>query len=164
MLPPVPYPCFTQKTVFLISIWSCPPPDLVLVDTKISLRRPLLASGMGDALATYFEAEACAQSNAVATAGGTITLAARQLALLCYETLIEYGQQALWAAQRHVITPALGISLKQYSAIGPGFESGGLAAAHAVHNGFTALRDPRGLPRRKVAYSTIVQMVLEAAQ
>ncbi|NLJ68267.1 MAG: glycerol dehydrogenase [Firmicutes bacterium] len=140
-------------------------PDLVLVDTKIIAAAParFLASGMGDALATYFEAEACAQSNAVATAGGTITLAARQLALLCYETLIEYGQQALWAAQRHVITPALEYIVEANTLLsGLGFESGGLAAAHAVHNGFTALEETHvAYHGEKVAYSTIVQMVLE---
>ncbi len=41
-------------------------PNLVLVDTDIIANAParLLVSGMGDALATYFEAKACQASNA----------------------------------------------------------------------------------------------------
>ncbi len=44
-----------------------------------------------------------------------------------------------------------------------GFENGGLAAAHAIHNGFTDLSgDIHKLGHgEKVAYGTLVQMVLE---
>ncbi|NLA58990.1 MAG: glycerol dehydrogenase [Firmicutes bacterium] len=140
-------------------------PDLVLVDTRIIASAParFLSSGMGDALATYFEAEACAKSNAVATAGGVQTLAARQLARLCFETLMEYSEQALWAAEHKVITPALEYIVEANTLLsGLGFESGGLAAAHAIHNGFTALEETHVVYHgEKVAYSTIVQMVLE---
>ena len=42
-----------------------PHPDLVLVDSNIIAEAPVrfLASGMGDALATYFEAQASVLSN-----------------------------------------------------------------------------------------------------
>ena len=48
---------------------------------------------------------------------------------------------------------------------GLGFENGGLAAAHAIHNGFTALEgDIHHLTHgEKVAYGILVQLVLENA-
>src|SRR5699024_11929517 len=46
---------------------------------------------------------------------------------------------------------------------GVGFESGGLAAAHAIHNGFTALDgEIHHLTHgEKVAFGTLVQLTLE---
>jgi glycerol dehydrogenase len=45
---------------------------------------------------------------------------------------------------------------------GLGFESGGLAAAHAVHNGLTVLEETHEMTHgEKVAFATLVQMVLE---
>ncbi len=46
---------------------------------------------------------------------------------------------------------------------GLGFENAGLAAAHAIHNGFTAIEgDIHHLTHgEKVAYGTLTQMVLE---
>jgi len=51
-------------------------PNMVLVDTEIVSRAPvrLLVSGMGDALATYFEARACMQSNSPNFIGGYYTV------------------------------------------------------------------------------------------
>ncbi|NMB13176.1 MAG: glycerol dehydrogenase [Firmicutes bacterium] len=140
-------------------------PDLVVLDTAVIASAPprFLASGMGDALATYFEAEACAQSAAQSMAGGNMTLAARNLARLCYDTLLEYGEQALWAAQRQVVTPALEYVVEANTLLsGLGFESGGLAAAHAIHNGLTVLEEThKAFHGEKVAFSTLVQLILE---
>lgn len=47
---------------------------------------------------------------------------------------------------------------------GVGFESGGLAAAHAVHNGLTAIPDAHHYYHgEKVAFGTLTQLVLENA-
>lgn len=47
---------------------------------------------------------------------------------------------------------------------GVGFESGGLAATHAIHNGLTLHEECRNvLHGEKVAFATIVQLVLEKA-
>ena len=47
---------------------------------------------------------------------------------------------------------------------GLGFESGGLAAAHAVHNGLTAVAATHGLAHgQKVNIGSITQLVLEGA-
>ncbi len=140
-------------------------PELVLVDTQVVANAPVrfLVSGMGDALATWFEAEACAKSNAPNMAGGGMTMAARSLAKLCFDTLLEFGYQAKVAAESHVVTPAFERVVEANTLLsGLGFESGGLAAAHAIHNGFTALESTHQVYHgEKVAFSTIVQMVLE---
>ena len=45
---------------------------------------------------------------------------------------------------------------------GIGFESGGLAGAHAIHNGFTVLEECHSMYHgEKVAFGTITQLVLE---
>lgn len=47
---------------------------------------------------------------------------------------------------------------------GIGFESGGVAAAHAIHNGLTVLNETHPmLHGEKVAFGTLVQLVLEDA-
>lgn len=156
---------YTENGVFEEYLFLPRNPDLVLLDTAVIAKAPprFLASGMGDALATYFEAEACATSQARSMAGGRITLAARSLARLCYETLLEYGEQALWAAKRQVVTPALEYIVEANTLLsGLGFESGGLAAAHAIHNGLTALEETHdAFHGEKVAFSTLVQLVME---
>ena len=119
-------------------------PNMVIVDTKIVAGAParLLAAGIGDALATWFEARACSRSGATTMAGGKCTQAALALAELCYNTLLEEGEKAMLAAEQHVVTPALERVIEANTYLsGVGFESGGLAAAHAVHNGLTAIPD-----------------------
>lgn len=57
-------------------------PNMVIVDTQIVAGAParLLAAGIGDALATWFEARACSRSGATTMAGGKCTQAALALA------------------------------------------------------------------------------------
>ncbi len=71
-------------------------PDLVLLDTKVVVDAPsrFLVAGMGDALATWFEAESCKQSCAANMSGDVGSVAAYALAELCYNTLLEYGLEA----------------------------------------------------------------------
>ena len=54
----------------------------------------LTVAGMGDALATYFEARACQRSEATSCAGGNTTGAAMALAELCFDTLMEVAKAA----------------------------------------------------------------------
>ncbi len=142
-------------------------PNMVIVDTKIVAGAParLLAAGSGDALATWFEARACSRSGATTMAGGKCTQAALALAELCYNTLLEEGEKAMLAAEQHVVTPALERVIEANTYLsGVGFESGGLAAAHAVHNGLTAIPDAHHYYHgEKVAFGTLTQLVLENA-
>lgn len=142
-------------------------PDLVIVDTSVIAKAPprLLASGMGDALATYFEARACKDSHSKNCLDGNVTLAAMGLAELCYQTLMDEGLKAILAASVHAVTPALEHIVEANTYLsGIGFESGGLAAAHAVHNGLTVLPQTHELYHgEKVAFGTLTQLVMEDA-
>ncbi|VTM73362.1 Glycerol dehydrogenase [Raoultella planticola] len=142
-------------------------PNMVIVDTQIVAGAPprLLAAGIGDALATWFEARACSRSGATTMAGGKCTQAALALAELCYNTLIAEGEKAMLAAEQHVVTPALEKVIEANTYLsGVGFESGGLAAAHAIHNGLTAIPDAHHYYHgEKVAFGTLTQLVLENA-
>ena len=124
---------------------------------------PVPVAGMGDALATKFEAEASAQRRLTTMAGGAPTASALALANLCFETLMKYGETARLAVARKAITPAVERIVEANTYLsGIGFESGGLAAAHAIHNGFTVLEETHKYYHgEKVAFSTIVQMVME---
>lgn len=115
-------------------------PDVVLVDTAFIAEAPprFLVAGMGDALATWFEAESCRVRRAANMTGRLGTMTAYALARLCYDTLMEYGRLALTACERGVVTPALDHVVEANTLLsGLGFESGGLAACHAIHNGLT---------------------------
>ncbi|NLY51240.1 MAG: glycerol dehydrogenase [Firmicutes bacterium] len=140
-------------------------PDLVLMDTQLVAQAParFLVAGMGDALATKFEAEASNASHKEALSGGTPTLSALALADLCYTTLIDHGYTAKLAVEKHAVSPAVEKVVEASTLLsGLGFESGGLAAAHAIHNGFTALEPTHHYYHgEKVAFSTLVQLVME---
>jgi glycerol dehydrogenase len=100
---------YTDEGVFQEYRFYRKNPDLVLVDTQIIAQSPprLLVAGMGDALATWFEAKTCAEGHVKNMRGGASTRSALTLAELCYHTLLENGAEALRAVQTQVVTPAL---------------------------------------------------------
>ena len=140
-------------------------PEMVLIDTDIVAKAParFLAAGIGDALATYYEAAVCVAKDAVTMTGGHSTKAAFALARLCRDTLLEDGIKAISAVYSGVRTKAVDNIIEANTYLsGIGFESCGLAAAHAVHNGLTVLEEThRLLHGEKVAFGTITQLVLE---
>ena len=140
---------------------------MVLMDTEIIAKSPvrLTVSGMGDALATYFEARACQRSGATSCAGGKTTEAAMALAKLCFDTLMEEGVKAKIALEAGVCTPAVEKVIEANTLLsGIGFEGAGLAGAHAIHNGLTVLPECHKMYHgEKVAFGTLVQLVLENA-
>jgi glycerol dehydrogenase len=113
-------------------------PDYILVDTEIIAQAHLryLQAGIGDAMATWFEAEASYASRAVTCSGGVPTMTAMAMAKLCYEILKEFGLQAIEDVKVHAVTPALE-KVVEASVLfsGIGWESGGLATAHVLGNG-----------------------------
>ncbi|WP_395373650.1 glycerol dehydrogenase [Marinicella sp. W31] len=117
-------------------------PDIVLVDTDIIAQAPVrfLIAGMGDALATWFEAEDCRLREGSNMTGRIGPMTAYGLARLCHQTLMEYGTLAKLSCEQGIVTPALEHVVEANTLLsGLGFESGGLAAAHAIHNGLTQL-------------------------
>lgn len=137
-------------------------PDLVLVDTKVIANAPVrfLVSGMGDALATWFEAESCKIKYAKNMAGGFTSITAYTLAKVCYETVLEYGIAAKVSCEAHVVTAALEHIVEANILLsGLGFESGGLAAAHAIHDGLTILEETHSYYHgEKVAVGTLASL------
>lgn len=154
-------------------------PSVVLIDTTVISKAPtrFLVSGMGDALSTYFEARATSKSYSNVNAGlpcgfregvcgpakGTNTAFA--LATLCYQTLLADGAKAKAASDTNQVTPALENIIEANILLsGLGFESGGLAGAHAIHDGLTILEGThKYFHGEKVAFGTIAQLVLENA-
>lgn len=143
-------------------------PNMVIVDTDIILGAPVkfLAAGIGDALATYYEARACYKAGALNLVGTKITNAAMALAELCYKTLIRDGLAAIKANKDHVSTKAFeNIIESNIYLSGVGAESSGLAAAHAISNGLTVIPELHRVSHgEKVGFGTTVQLVLEDAE
>jgi len=156
---------YTPEGVFESYLILPKNPDLVLVDTEVVAKAParLLVAGMGDALATWFEADACAKASAKNMPGGNASQAALALARLCYDLLIECGKRAKLAVDMNVATEDVEKVVEANTLLsGLGFESGGLAAAHAIHNGLTALEETHHYYHgEKVAFGTLVQMIME---
>ena len=142
-------------------------PDLVLIDTQLVANAPVkfLVAGVGDALATWIEARATLGGQGLTMAGGRPTNAATALAKLSWDLLWENALPALDAVRASVVTPALEKVVEANTLLsGLGFESGGLAAAHAIHNGLTAAPQTHGLTHgEKVNLGSITQLVMEGA-
>ncbi|MCD3473186.1 glycerol dehydrogenase, partial [Streptococcus equi subsp. equi] len=157
---------YTDEGAFEKYIFYAKNPELVLVDTQVICQAPkrLLASGIADGLATWVEARAVMQKNGDTMAGGNQTLAGLAIAEACERTLFADGLKAMASCEKKVVTPALENVIEANTLLsGLGFESAGLAAAHAIHNGFTALTgDIHHLTHgEKVAYGTLTQLFLE---
>jgi glycerol dehydrogenase len=118
-------------------------PALVVVDTGIIAASPIrhLVAGMGDALATCYEARTCFHNPSARSMVGTrITVAALALAELCAKTVFEDGLRAIGAIRRGEINSSVERIVEANTLLsGVGFESGGLAAAHAMAAGLTVI-------------------------
>ena len=147
--------------------WS---PALVIVDTGIVARAPAryLVSGMGDAMATWYEADTCFRNfKARNTVGARPTLAARAIGELCANTLFEYGVSSVESVSRSISDEALERVVEANTLLsGIGFESGGLAGAHAVAQSYTVIPQIQAnyLHGEMVAMGLLVQLSLEERQ
>lgn len=141
-------------------------PDLVVMDTEVIANAPakFLADGMGDASATKSEAEACWEGNSLncLAEGGLAPNVALSIARLCHDLLMRYGAEALESCEENVVTPQLESIVEANSLLsGLGFESGGLAAAHAIHDGLTAVESVEGSHGELVAFGNLSELVME---
>ena len=119
---------------------------------------------MGDALAIWFESKACADTGAKNMRGGASTRSALALAELCYKTLPADGEAAIEALHLQVPNDSLERLVEANTLLsGLGFESSGLAAAHAIHNGITTAPGTHSyMHGEKVAFGFIAQLMLES--
>lgn len=142
-------------------------PDVVIADTSIIAQAParFFAAGVGDALATYFEARACYAVDGVNLVLKRPSRTGMGLAHLCYQVLQENVEYAMDAVRDKIVTPALEQVIEATIYLsGVGAESGGLAAAHAVNNGMSRVADlHKAQHGEKVAFGLLTQLVLENA-
>jgi glycerol dehydrogenase len=142
-------------------------PAAVLVDVGIIAAAPtrFLVAGMGDALSTWFEARSCDRTQSPNECGGYSTMTGLHIAKLCYETLLTYGAAAKIANERQIVTLALDHIIEANILLsGLGFESAGLASAHSIHNGLTALAETHAFYHgEKVAFGVLAGLQLTDA-
>jgi glycerol dehydrogenase len=158
---------YSKDGIFEAVCYQKTNPAAVLVDVGIIAAAPtrFLVAGMGDALSTWFEARSCDRTQSVNECGGYSTMTGLHIAKLCYETLLTYGVAAKVASERHIVTPALDHIVEANTLLsGLGFESAGLAAAHSIHNGFTALAETHSFYHgEKVAFGVLAGLQLADA-
>jgi len=142
-------------------------PEVCLVDTRIILDSPVrfTVAGMGDALSTMFEADACVASNTPNLRGGKATMSGLATARLCYELVMEHGRDAKRDAESGTLSEAFERVVEANTLLsGVGFENCGLSVAHGLWVGFTRVASFRKLPvyhGEAVGLFTLVQLVLE---
>jgi len=142
-------------------------PAIVVVDTRIISESPVrhLIAGMGDAMATTYEARTCFDNiQARSIVGARPTITALAIAELSAKTLFEYGEEAVTAVKRKSVNEAVERVVEANTLLsGVGFESGGLAVAHAVATGLTVIPKLHNdyLHGELVAIGLIAQLLLE---
>ena len=139
-------------------------PDAVIVDSSVVAGAPVrfLVSGMGDALGTWFEARVCRRMAKPSLENGGITRSAMALCELCRDTLLEHGTRAVAACAQKLLTSDVEAIIEANTYLsGVGADNGGLAAAHSVYNGFTALDELTAMHGEVVAFGTLAQLLLE---
>jgi glycerol dehydrogenase len=143
-------------------------PAFVVVDTGIIAAAPerYLVAGMGDAMATWYEARVCLLNQAaVTTVGARPTLASCAIGEVCAQTLFKEGCAAAAAVVANTVNESLETVVEANTLLsGLGFESGGLAVAHAVAQSYTAIPQVHAnyLHGEMVAMGTLAQLMMES--
>jgi glycerol dehydrogenase len=143
-------------------------PAFVIVDTAIIATTPerYLVAGMGDAMATWYEARVCfLNPTGVTTVGARPTLASCAIGEVCAQTLFKEGCAAAAAVAAKVVNDSLEAVVEANTLLsGLGFESGGLAVAHGVAQSYTSIPSVRAsyLHGEMVAMGTLAQLMMES--
>ncbi|WP_435092899.1 glycerol dehydrogenase [Halorubrum sp. N11] len=142
-------------------------PEFVLVDTAVIAQAPTrwFVSGIGDALATWYEATATWESNGTTVFEDRPTYAGRELAQACNRLLRDHARGAVQAVESDSVTEKVEAVTEAIILLsGLGFENGGLAAAHAIHDGLTTLPGAESATHgEKVTIGLLTQLLLEGA-
>jgi glycerol dehydrogenase len=158
---------YTPAGVFEGFLFTSKNPELVLMDTEIIVKAPvrLFVAGIGDALSTYYEARAVHVKNGKTPLRHRATEAAFGLGKLCKDIIFADGLAAKLAVEKGLYTTAVERVIEANTFMsGVGFESGGVAGAHAIYNGFTVYNEANAAYHgEKVAFGILVQLVLEGA-
>lgn len=158
---------YTKEGAFDRYLFLPQNPDAVIADTAILAGAPVrfFAAGVADALATYFEARACFESDGVNLVNKKPSRTGLGVARLCYDLLRENVVEAMDAVRNKVSTRAVEEVVEATIYLsGIGAETGGLAAAHAIHNAMTGIEDLHHAQHgEKVVFGLLTQLVLEKA-
>jgi glycerol dehydrogenase len=142
-------------------------PAMVIVDTQVvaNASERYLVAGMGDAMATWYEAKVCIDNPAARNVlGGRPTLAACALGAMCASTLFAEGTRAAAAVVNQQVDDALEQVVEANTLLsGIGFESGGLAAAHGLAQGYTTVAEVEHnyLHGEMVAMGVVTQLMMQ---
>jgi glycerol dehydrogenase len=143
-------------------------PALVVVDTGIVAAAPerYLVAGVGDGMATWYEARVCLLNDAaVTTVGARPTLASFAIGEACAKTIFDEGSAAAAAVAASAVNEALEKVVEANTLLsGLGFESGGLATAHGVAQSYTGIPSVHAnyLHGEMVAMGTLTQLAMES--
>lgn len=139
--------------------------DLVLVDTDLIAQAPtrFLAAGIGDALATFYEADSSRKAQAPNCWGTQGAGVAHAIAALCRDVIFADGEAALAACDVGRPDPAFERVVEANILLsGVGVESGGDAGAHAIHHGLCELPNVHGhLHGEKVALGVQAMLLIQ---
>jgi len=142
-------------------------PAFVLVDTAVIAAAPTrwFVSGIGDALATWYEAKTTWESGGTTVFDDRPTYTGRALAQTCHHLLREHAVGAVKAVESGSVTESVEAVTEAVILLsGLGFENGGLAAAHAIHDGLTTLPEAASATHgEKVTVGLLAQLLLEGA-
>ena len=143
-------------------------PALVIVDTGVvaEASERYLAAGMGDAMATWYEARVCLNNEKARTPiGARPTLASCAIGEICAQTLYERGVIAAKAVVAGIVDESLEKVVEANTLLsGLGFESGGIAAAHGIAQSYTMIApvNENYLHGEMVAMGLVAQLVMES--
>ena len=142
-------------------------PEMIVVDTDVvaAAGERYLVAGMGDAMATWYEATVCLNNPAARNMLGTLpTLASCAIGEICAHTLFEFGEAAAAAVQNNKNNDAVDKVVEANTLLsGLGFESGGLALAHAIAVAYPAIDvvHDNYLHGEMVAMGTMAQLAMQ---
>jgi glycerol dehydrogenase len=142
-------------------------PEMIIVDTDVvaDASERYLVAGMGDAMATWYEARVCLNNPAARNMLGALpTLASCAMSEICAHTLFEHGEAAAESVRANKNDEAVDKVVEANTLLsGLGFESGGLALAHAIavsYPGIDVVHD-NYLHGEMVAMGTMAQLAME---
>ncbi len=139
-------------------------PDLVLVDTGLVAESPTryLVAGIGSALATWFEAQACVERNSRNNDTPIPSFTVYKLSWMCYEMLLDYGPDAKCDCDAGRLSESIERIVEAVTLLSSiSFSWSVLASPHAIYNGLTADSEThRFLHGEKCAFATIASLFL----
>ncbi|MGI9204400.1 MAG: glycerol dehydrogenase, partial [Woeseiaceae bacterium] len=145
-------------------------PEMVIVDTDVvaNASERYLVAGIGDAMATWYEARVCLANPAARNmVGARPTLASCAMGEICAHALFENGEAAAAAVLTNENNEAVEKVVEANTLLsGVGFESGGLALAHAMAVAYTEVDvvNQNYLHGEMVAMGTMAQLAMEQSE